>query len=296
YRNPVEFANGPYSAQAIEQRSSAEGHPGAHSVHTAFSYFLKAAELNLSGEASLQKVWIALALVGAGWALRLRRRLWILLLFGAPLIFYIGSVAYGGLPIYLPMWWPHTFYNTRYGLELLPAFSVLVGVTSIFLMTALRGKWTKALAVSVVVVFIGVSYGLIWREQGIGFREAWSNSRDRIAFEGELAANLIKLPADSTLLMDLRDYVGAVQRAGVPLRRVIHEGNHRVWKQPQDADGLWERALADPAKYADYAVAFAGDPVDEAIKRESLFPLVVIHSSAHLTATIYWTRRIHGNQ
>ena len=48
YRNPLEFANGPYSAKAIEQRSPGASHPGTHDLQTAFSYFLKSAELNLA--------------------------------------------------------------------------------------------------------------------------------------------------------------------------------------------------------------------------------------------------------
>ena len=42
--------------------------------------------------------------------------------------------------------------------------------------------------------------------------------------------------------MYLGNHVGALQQAGIPLRRVINEGNHRTWKQPADQDGLWERS------------------------------------------------------
>src|SRR5690349_7178902 len=57
YRNPLEFANGPYSAKAIEQRSIAAGtarHPGSGNVAAAGIYFLQSAELNVSGTAALQ--------------------------------------------------------------------------------------------------------------------------------------------------------------------------------------------------------------------------------------------------
>ena len=63
YRNPLEFANGPYSAKAIEQRTPAASHPGSHDLQTAFSYFLKSAELNMASEHG-QKIWILLALAG----------------------------------------------------------------------------------------------------------------------------------------------------------------------------------------------------------------------------------------
>ena len=61
--------------------------------------------------------------------------------------------------------------------------------------------------------------------------------------------------------MFLGEHVGALEQAGIPLQRVINEGNHRMWKRPTDPDGLWERALANPAGYADYAMGFEGDEV-----------------------------------
>src|SRR5262249_42620813 len=51
YRNPLEFANGPYSARAIEQRNAVPGyppHPGSHDLRAAAQYFVKSTELNLA--------------------------------------------------------------------------------------------------------------------------------------------------------------------------------------------------------------------------------------------------------
>ena len=107
YRNPLEFANGPYSAKAIEQRTPGASHPGSHDLPVAFSYFLKSAELNLAA-GNWQKLWIVLALAGTIVCLlggrttsqsdegRLRataRRYWPLLLLWMPLPFYVLSVG-----------------------------------------------------------------------------------------------------------------------------------------------------------------------------------------------------------
>src|SRR5260370_2656999 len=46
YRNPLEFANGPYSAQAISQKS-ATINPTASSLYAGAAYFVKAAEVNV---------------------------------------------------------------------------------------------------------------------------------------------------------------------------------------------------------------------------------------------------------
>ncbi len=51
YRNPLEFANGPYSAKAIERRSQGAGnpgHPGTGNPVLAEMYFLKSAEANVA--------------------------------------------------------------------------------------------------------------------------------------------------------------------------------------------------------------------------------------------------------
>ena len=140
YRNPLEFANGPYSAKAIEQRTPGAFHPGSHDLRTAYNYFLKSAEVNLAAE-GWQKFWVLLALAGViaglGWR-RFRGQLWPLLLLWVPIPFYALSVAYSGVPIFMPVWWPFSYYNVRYGLELLPAFAVFVALAVYFAAELMR--------------------------------------------------------------------------------------------------------------------------------------------------------------
>ncbi len=293
YRNPLEFATGPYSAKAIEQRSPATSHPGDHDLQTAFSYFLKSAELNLAS-ARWQKLWLLLALAGvvAGLAWQqFRGHLWPLPLLWIPAPFYSLSVAYSGVPIYVPAWWPFSYYNVRYGVELLPAFAVFPAVAVYFAARLLQRRAFKSAAVAAILIFVATSYASIWKAPAC-FNEAAINSRGRIAVERELADFIKALPPDSTMLMYLGNHVGALQQAGVPLRRVINEGNHRTWKQPADLDGLWERALADPAKYADFVIAFEGDAVSSGVHKQDLVSLAVIHVSGEPAATIYRTRAL----
>ena len=288
YRNPLEFANGPYSAKAIEQRSTATSHPGSHDLQTAFSYFVKSAELNMSSERG-QKIWILLALSGVIVTFLRGDRMWPLLLLLIPVPFYALSVAFSGVPIYVPGWWPFSHYNLRYGLELLPAFAVFTAIALCFAAKFSQKRWFSLVMAAAGLIFVIASYVSIWSAP-VCFREALVNSRGRIALERELADFLRVLPPDSTLLMYLGSHVGAVQQAGVPLRRVINEGNHRTWKQPVDQDGLWERALANPSAYANFVIAFDGDAVSNQVRKEDLIPLAVIHSSDEPKATIYRTR------
>ena len=109
YRNPLEFANGPYSAKAIEQKT-ATVNPAKHNLLAAGSYFLKAAELNVAESNWLGRWWLALALLGSlvVWFSAQGRPM---LLLWIPLPFYALSVAYGSVPIFVPTWWPFSEYN-----------------------------------------------------------------------------------------------------------------------------------------------------------------------------------------
>jgi hypothetical protein len=297
YRNPLEFANGAYSAKAIEQKT-ATVNPAKGNLFAAGSYFLKAAELNV-GEAAWQgRLWLALALLGSlGAAFSGRGRL--LLFLWTPLPFYALSVAYASVPIFVGAWWPFSQYNVRYGLQLLPAFAVFVPLgisflaqyaTKIARMDVFWRRWLPVAAAFVWFVLVVASYGAIWRAGPVCYREAAVNMRGRVSLDQQLASWIKSLPTDSTLLMHLGEHAGALQQAGIPLQRVINEGNHRVWKQPSDPEGLWERALADPAAYADYAIGFEGDRVWAAAKEGHLTALVEIHTTGQPRAAVFQGR------
>jgi hypothetical protein len=291
YRNPLEFANGPYSARAIERKTSRPGyppHPGTHSLPIAGSYFLKSAELNVA-EGKWQRLWIVLLLMGTAMSVIFNHRLWPLLLLWVPLPFYMLSIAYGGVPIFLPEWWPFSYYNLRYGLEMLPAFAVFAALAIHFMTGLVRNSTGKALVRTAVFIIVAGSYWSVWRTQPVCYREAWINSGSRIALETALAARLKILPANSTLLMYLGDHVGALQRAGIPLRRVINEGNHRTWRQPADPEGLWEQALSNPSQRADFVIATEGDPVSTSVQTKSLIQIAQIQVPGQAITTIYRT-------
>jgi hypothetical protein len=141
-----------------------------------------------------------------------------------------------------------------------------------------------------LLTFVGVSYGFIWNATPICLKEAQDNMRTRNQFQIELARWIEKFPPDTTLLMYLGDHVGALERAAFPLKRTINEGNHRTWKQPTDPQGLWERALADPGKYADYVLAFEGDPVWQAVQGKHLRELIELHVTGQPRAILYAAR------
>jgi len=309
YRNPLEFANGPYSAKAIERRTqngSNQGHPGSGNPLLAEMYFLKSAEANMAENEWLQRAWILLALAAVGAAVFPRRPApsaaasspaagLPLLFLLVPVPFYALSVAYGGVPIFIPAWWPFSHYNVRYGLQLLPAFAAAL---AFLVHRVVRSDgWNPRLRLACVLgAFVAMiaSYATVWHAGPVSLVEAQVNMRSRNQFEAQVAAQLAiqlrSFPPDSTLLMYVGDHVGALQKAGIPLNRVINEGNHRTWKQPADPNGMWEHALADPAHYADCVIAFEGDPVWQAVQARHLPELVEIHTAGQARAIFYRAR------
>ncbi len=308
YRNPLEFENGPYSAKAIErrtQRSGNPGHPGTGDPLVAGMYFLKSGESNMAHNEWLQRTWIILLAVAVVAVSVLARRRWIPSRDGSPVFihwmplfflllpvpFYALSVAYGGVPIFIPYWWPFTHYNVRYGLQLLPALAVGLGLL-IYLLSRLPVT-SVGLRVAMpfgLLALVAVSYISVWEATPICLEEARVNMRTRNQFQAQLATWIEKLPQNSTLLMYLGDHVGAVERAGFPLKNTINEGNHRVWRQPRDEQGLWERALANPPEFADYVLAFEGDPVWQAVHELHLHELVELHVTGQSRAILYRAR------
>lgn len=303
YKNPLEFENGPYSAKAIEHRTQVAGnpgHPGSGNLPLAALYFNKAVEENLSRNAWLQRGLLTLGALGfVGLFLFQRQRVasgksavgWPLLFLLTPIPFYALSIAYGGVPIFVPPFWPFTHYNVRYGLQLLPAFAAGVGMLIYFTVTWERwsDRW-RGIGVLIVIAVVGAGYISGWGGTPICLEEAQVNMRTRNQLEKQVAGWLEKLPPHATILMYVGDHVGALEQAGIPLRNVIDEGNHRVWKQPTDPDGLWERALANPQQYADYVMAFEGDPVWQAVQPKGLKELVEIHVTGQPRGILYASR------
>jgi hypothetical protein len=297
YRNPLEFANGPYSAKAIEQKT-ATVNPAKGNLVAADSYFLKAAQLNVSQSNWQGRLWLALALLGVVASLYTRRGRLALFLW-IPLPFYALSIAYGSIPIFVPNWWPFADYNVRYGLQLLPAFAVFVPqgisfflqiVTAIPSFKASFQPFSTTATVLLILLLGASSYAAIWRVNPICYQEADLNMKGRVALDRQLGEWIKSLPPNSTLLMYLGEHVGALERAGIPLARTINEGNHRVWMHPSDPQGLWERALANPAQYADYVIGFQGDPVWSAARQRDLAALVEIHTTGQPAAVIFQGR------
>ncbi|MGA2960169.1 MAG: hypothetical protein ABSD96_00730 [Candidatus Korobacteraceae bacterium] len=270
---PLDWWNGPYSAQAIEARSEHDfPYPGKHNLGLAAKQFLKAARLNFSSGFAEQRMQPSLADMLSEWqtwmlalavggtliaVLSRERRVWAWLLLWIPLPFYASAIAYGSVPVFLPVWWPFSYYNVRYGLELLPAFAVFGAVATEFIVERRAAAPRRRVAAGALVLLLAANYLKVADATPICLREARTNSVSRMRLESQLAAVLAGLPPHSTLLMYSGEYVGALQSADVHLLRVVNETGKMIW----------DAGLSCPAQVADYVVAVNGDPVAQAVAR-----------------------------
>ena len=261
YGDWLDFMRGPYSAKAIDARTSTPGaphYPGWHSMRVAGLYFLKAAELG-AVPVRWANLLFVLVLGGTVAAIVKWRRRFILpfLLLWMPLPFYAYSVAWGSVPIFIPLWWPHSFYNTRYGMEMLPIFALSLGFLVARLITRAEHRWPRhaQLILLAAMVLIMVDSIRLMRTTPLVLGEAIANSRTRVPFEAAYARALDQLPREGMILVWTSDHIGAFQRAGIPLRRTINETDYYQWKA----------ALEHPAQSAAWVIAADHDAVAQAV-------------------------------
>jgi hypothetical protein len=284
FGNPVEFATGPYSAKAIARRTTPNGdppYPGKDHPVTAALYFIKSAKLNIT-EGNLEKPVFFIAFFGLIFTLFEKRRRFALLLW-TPLLFYSLSIAYGSVPIFMPQWWPFSYYNVRYGMQLLPGVIVFFALAAHYLRRVHLARWyvhAITIAFAAIAMFSCVA---VLRHVPICLREARVNSVARVAMEKQIAQQLIMIPPNQTILMFTGEYSGALQRADIPFRSVVNEGNF----------GFWQAALRSPSRAGDWVVAGEGDAVSQAVKEhpEGLTMVSVLHVQGKRPVTIYRTNR-----
>ncbi len=296
FGDPLDFLRGPYSAKAIEERTTPPGawhHPGWHSMRVAALYFLKAAEL---GAVPLRFANMLLVLTILGTLTAIARwwsaSLAALLLLWVPLPFYAYSVAYGSVPIFIPLWWPHSWYNTRYGMEMLPIFAISLAVfTDLLLVFARRLIPKFAPVIPAIAALLIVSNSLaVARATPLVLQEAFANSRSRIPFEQALARTLgsLSVRTSGPILMYTSEHIGSLQRAGIPLKRTINEGDYYGWSP----------ALNNPAGSASLVVAIDGDAVAKAVREhpQGLDLQTVICSTDQQCARIYSSHTWRANE
>jgi hypothetical protein len=285
----LDFVRGPYSASAIEMRTATPGagppHPGWHNLWISLIFYVKCAEMDAAVLAwgNILLVMSALGTAGAWFLARKRAFSWTPLLL-LPVPFYAYSVAYGSVPIFLPVWWPHSWYNTRYGLEMLPAFALGLGFAASFVITGAREfKPRLAGAVAAFLLLLVVTNCVLMLRDGPpvyieGTKNIEARRSYEVAIPAALRSNLQKDPG-GTILMDTSVYPQIVAFTGIPLKQTINESDKEFYRA----------ALAAPAQHAALVLAFDGDEVDRAVHAHPQGLVEVQHFAApwQPPATLY---------
>lgn len=284
----LDFLRGPYSAKAIEIRTATPGdppHPGWHNPWVSLIFFVKAAEMDAAALA-WGNVLLVLSMLGAAWAWIVAHRrtfAWASLLW-LPVPFYAYSISYGSVPIFLPVWWPHSWYNLRYGMELLPAFALSFGFVANFVIGAVREfkpRWSTY-AAALLFALVALNLYKMLRERPLVYVEGTKNIHARQQIYSQIPPALRSLLAQhpgSVILMDTSVYPEIVFLTGIPLRQTINEA---------DLD-IYTNALSAPAAHASIVLAFDGDEIDRAVHAhpEGLTALRRFTAPGQPSATLY---------
>jgi hypothetical protein len=270
--DPLGFYRGPYSAKAINGNAL---YPGFHDWRLAALYYTTAGRL-CAGLPLL--VCGAVGVVCAMWT----RRFWPLLLLLLTPCFYIWSIESSGTPIHVPTLKPFSYYNTRYGIAMLPLAAFAVGA----IVLAMPNRWRKW---AMILPVIGILPWLIHPSHGhwICWKESEVNSNSRREWTAD-AAQFFKTHYRNGdgILMSFGDATGIFGWARIPLSETLHEGNGPAWLLATTRMDLFH-----PCKWA-VAVMGKNDRISRAIDkanwRKTVYRTVLeIHTKDDPVVRIY---------
>jgi hypothetical protein len=263
YGNPLEFYNGPYSAAAVYKHQLATTgfrYPTDGSYLLSIRYYVEDLKLVI-GLASLELALLGLVAWAADSRQRARRAAALLLL--VPLVFYVQSMAHASVPIYVPTLFPNTYYNLRYGLEMLPAVALFPS----FLVSArLPGRARLSLAVAIIAL-LAVQFGASVRRGAdqIGMlKESLLNTPCHTRVSEALTGFLKQNYAGGTILMATGEFPCVLPDLGIPYRDTVTEMNTRYWRVLRLGPGHWQSAA--PLASLKWIVRMESDPVDELMR------------------------------
>jgi hypothetical protein len=245
--NALDFYNGPYSPAAIQ---GSKPYPGYHDWRLAVLYYSAAAQL-CAGWAL-----VLLGCVGVACA-AIKKVLTPLLFLLLTPVFYVWNIHSGATPIHVPQLWPFTYYNTRYGIAVVPLAAFAAGAIVLALSAGLRryAFVLPLLSAAIWIVRPSPQNWICWKESQVNSvsRRAWTSASLDFFHARYQTGQGILTPASSG------DLAGIFCRARIPLAETLHQGNGPAWVAATSRPDLFHPAL--------WAVAQQGDSVATAINR-----------------------------
>ncbi len=261
----------PTPPQAIEMRTASPGsgppHPGWHDPWVSLLFFMKCAEMDARREVVGQLACSRSAVLGHSVGLA----------HNASARASSGPCScgcrfpstriplhYGSVPIFLPVWWPHSWYNTRYGMECCPP-SRLAWVSSRNscspcarrIQAQLRVDSLQRRSLCLVAVNAGRCCANIPSPTSKAPRTSNPDARSKSRFRRYCASLLARQRPERLVLMKTSVY---------PESRRVHRNSaapdHQRERQGISTPLRWQR----PHTHAAIVLAFDGDEIDQAVK------------------------------
>jgi hypothetical protein len=255
YSNPLEFYNGPFSAQAIyahQLATTAFPYPTDGKLLLSARYYIEDLKLVFG-------IWpLELAVLGlVAWTVN--RRGWgrgaAAFLFLVPLPFYIHALAYAALPLYVPTLFPFTYYNLRYGVQMVPALALF---PAFLLPRGLPRFWRGSLLAFFVAVLAWQSYSLLaGGAEGLAVvKEGILNTPCRSRRQQAIIRFLRSHYDGQRVLVAAGKWPCVMPQVGIHYHNTITEMNRRYWRRLRPEAGKW----------VEWIIRGDGDAVDELMR------------------------------
>jgi hypothetical protein len=180
---------------------------------------------------------------------RSRRAAVLLLLVLLP--FYVQAMAGAAVPLYVPTYFPHSYYNLRYGIEMLPGIALLASfaVSS----TLSRKLRTGILALCLAVLLVQNAWMLAAGPRKLPVvREGILNTPCTAGPDRALISFFRDHYDGQQILMQPGEWPCFAPTLDIHYRKILSGANLKYWRQiPRGAQHLVE-----------WVVAGEGDPVD----------------------------------
>ncbi|MEO8597017.1 MAG: glycosyltransferase family 39 protein [Candidatus Solibacter sp.] len=251
--DPLAFYRGPYSARAIQGNAP---YPGRGDWREAFLYYRTAAQLCAG------PCLPVMAIAGAVAAL-FRRAFWPLLLLALPGAFFVWSLHSSGTPIFLPILKPFSYYNSRYGLAVMPLFAFAGAALVAIAPAVLRGPLAAVAVLAAAVPWVIHPSPSTW----VTWEESRVNSEARREWTRQAADYLRPRYIPGTgILTGFGDLSGIYRTLHIPLRDTFTPDNGL----PFDAAVIRpELFLREP-----WVVTMGGAPAQSAVNRAARLGIV----------------------
>ena len=210
--DPLAFYRGPWSARAIQGNAV---YPGKNDWRAAFLYYRTAAQLCAGPSLPV------MALAGAVAAL-FRRAFWPLALLALPGVFVIWSIHSSGTPIFIPVLPPFSYYNSRYGLAVMPLLALAGAALVSVPPRPARGLLAVAAILAAAVPWLVHPSPARW----VTWEESRVNSVARRDWTRQTADYLRpRYVRGSGILTGFGDLTGVYRTLAIPLRETFTPDN-----------------------------------------------------------------------